>query len=310
MNKLKINIVTDSKMSRTLGFEPGKIPTKIEYVTGEYNYDGLTIFIDKCFDPDQIDILDKIKGKIRCVWMHDPRPINNLQEIRYKNVEKSLDKVDYIFTYDEYLLDKYPEKCVFAADNGTWIQNDNIKIYPKTKLISMIYSWKNWTEGHKLRHEIAEQNIEGLDLYGDGSNHPIQFKEEGIAPYKFSITIENSRAKYYYTEKLLDCLACGTVPIYWGCKNLDNFFDTKGIIQFEEPKELINIFYKIMEPDYYESLMPYIKNNFDKVLEYSIYDDWMYENVYKKILPKYELDKLDKDYRDLTLQEKFPGIKR
>ena len=97
-----------------------------------------------------------------------------------------------------------------------------IKIHEKTKLASMIYSWKNWSPGHKIRHQVADL-VQGLDLYGSGPNNPINFKEEGLKDYYFSITIENSKSKNYFTEKILDCFACGTIPIYWGCPNIGDY---------------------------------------------------------------------------------------
>lgn len=286
MNKLKINIITDSNMSRVLGFEENKIPNKVEYVTGNKNYNGITVFIDKCFDVGEDKIIDEINSTVKCAWFHDPRQINDLQQSRLLNLEKNhLNKLDYIMTYDEYLLDTYPNKCIYTADNGIWIQDENIKIHEKTKLMSMIYSFKNWTEGHRLRHLIAQQNIEGLDLFGDGSSHPVKYKEEALVDYQFSITIENSRSKYYYTEKLLDCFAVGTIPIYWGCKNIDEYFDGRGILKFNDLNELAEIFNHINEePNLYNLMFPYVKNNFEIAKDYIRYEDWIFDNVYKTII--------------------------
>ena len=272
-------------MSRILSFEEGKIPTKIEYVTGNYDYDGISVFIDKCFDLDQIHIVDNVKSKIKCAWMHEPRALSDLVGSRYAVLETFLNKFDYVMTYDEKLLDKYPEKCIFTADNGIWIQDENIRIWDKTRLMSMIYSWKNWSEGHKLRHYIANLNPVGLDLYGGGSNHPVQYKEEALQDYQFSITIENSRSKYYFTEKLLDCFAVGTIPIYWGCKNVGDFFDERGILQFETMEDLVKIFNEINDhPDLYNLMYPFVLENFERAKEYIRYEDWIYKNVYTKIL--------------------------
>jgi hypothetical protein len=285
MEKLKINIVADRQMSRVLHFEEGKTPTKIEYVKDSYDYDGISVFIDKCFDLEQIHIVDSVKSKIKCAWMHEPRALSDLVGSRYAVLETFIHKFDYVMTYDEQLLKKYPNKCIFTADNGIWIQDENIKIWDKTKLMSMIYSWKKWTEGHKLRHLIANQNIEGLDLYGDGSPHPVAYKEEALKDYQYSIAIENSRSKYYFTEKLLDCFAVGTIPIYWGCKNIGKFFDTRGILEFNDLEELAGIFNEISKyPTMYNTMFPFVKENFERAKEFIRYEDWIYKNVYSKML--------------------------
>ena len=48
----------------------------------------------------------------------------------------------------------------------------------------------------------------------------------------FSIAIENSRNGCYFTEKILDCFTTRTVPIYWGCPDIGDYFDMNVIITF------------------------------------------------------------------------------
>jgi len=171
---------------------------------------------------------------------------------------------------------------VYCVDNGIWVSDNMIKLHEKNKLASIIYSWKNDTEGHRLRHIIAK--TDGLDLYGSGAGNIIEFKEEGLADYYFSITIENSKSKYYFTEKIMDCFACGTIPIYWGCENIGDYFDERGIITFTEVSELQEIFNRIGDMDYIESLQPYVKKNLEIVKQYNRYEDWIKENIYDNFL--------------------------
>jgi hypothetical protein len=46
----------------------------------------------------------------------------------------------------------------------------------------------------------------------------------------FSVCIENSSERNYFTEKLIDCFAQKVIPIYWGAPNVSEFFDPDGII--------------------------------------------------------------------------------
>lgn len=48
----------------------------------------------------------------------------------------------------------------------------------------------------------------------------------------FHLVVENVSQRDYFTEKLLDCLLTLTLPIYWGCPNLGEYFDLQGIIHF------------------------------------------------------------------------------
>ena len=42
--------------------------------------------------------------------------------------------------------------------------------------------------------------------------------------YKFAICYENCQnVKGYITEKIFDCFASGTIPIYWGASNVTDY---------------------------------------------------------------------------------------
>jgi hypothetical protein len=38
--------------------------------------------------------------------------------------------------------------------------------------------------------------------------------------------VESSSETEIFTERLIDCLVTKTIPIYWGCPNISDFFDT------------------------------------------------------------------------------------
>jgi hypothetical protein len=83
---------------------------------------------------------------------------------------------------------------------------------------------------------------------------------------------------YYFTEKIIDCFMTGTIPIYYGCPSIENFFDINGIIVFDTVDELENILYNLTEKDYNEKYES-IKNNFEKAKEFLISEDWIYKNT-------------------------------
>jgi hypothetical protein len=69
-----------------------------------------------------------------------------------------------------------------------------------------------------------------------------QTKLDTIARYKFCLAMENSIAPDYVTEKVYDGLLVGTVPIYLGAPNIDDFLPgERSIIKvtdFSGPAEL------------------------------------------------------------------------
>ena len=66
-------------------------------------------------------------------------------------------------------------------------------------------------------------------------------------------------------DKIADAFATCTVPIYWGCDNLeDNGYDSRGVIRFKSIPELINIV-NSLTPETYKKMKPYIQHNYEVV---------------------------------------------
>ena len=102
---------------------------------------------------------------------------------------------------------------------------------PKFKLCSIIVSTKKDLPGHALRHAAVDwSRSSDIDLSVLGRGYqPFELKQEGLLPYHYSVVIENVQEADYFTEKLLDCMLCGTMPIYWGAPNIDEYFDPSGM---------------------------------------------------------------------------------
>src|SRR3989338_887436 len=131
------------------------------------------------------------------------------------------------------------------------------KFYEKTKLISVFCSAKIFTAGHKIRYNFCKKLKnhfkDKLDWYGAGVN-PIENKWDGIAPYKYHITLENSSSPNYWTEKLMDPLMVLTYPIYYGAVNIDEYFNDKQIttIDIKYPKTAIAKIENLINNNVYE----------------------------------------------------------
>jgi hypothetical protein len=99
----------------------------------------------------------------------------------------------------------------------------------------------------------------------------------------FNISIENLQHTNWFTEKLIDVLRTGTVPIYWGCPNIGDFFNIKGFIIVNSLEDIVNVVNNLTEDDY-TSRLEYIKENFDKALQYCSNLFERVDNEIKKLL--------------------------
>jgi hypothetical protein len=251
---------------------PNKISSYLKLLTNQTRFDGISIFQD---DVIETEAYKHIESKYKIGWLLETKEV---YPQRYNNFENYKDNYDFILTHNQELLDKYPNNTKFIPFGGCWVRDYNFKVYPKNKLTSMVYSNKQYLTGHKLRHQVAQNLGSHIDLFGLGTNRPIELKEDALIDYHYSIVIENSKTENYFTEKLLDCLAVGTMPIYWGCSNLDKFFNLDGIITFNTLEELNSII-STLTPELYQSKIEAIKENLELSKQYNITEDWIYKNV-------------------------------
>jgi hypothetical protein len=75
----------------------------------------------------------------------------------------------------------------------------------------------HWWEGARYRDDVA------LPTYLDS-------KVVGLESYKFVVAFENSPAIGYFTEKMVDAVLAGAIPIYWGSSDLFKYLDEKSFV--------------------------------------------------------------------------------
>ena len=212
-----------------------------------------------------ISQLDSYPNCIRCAWVIEPEIINGED---YSNVIKNQEKYDYIFLHDLRKKNEInPNKFFYVPHGGTHLRQEDINIHEKNKLVSYIFSHKQWNSFHSFRHRIYSEIKDKVDSYGTGCNRGIQYKSEGLNDYCFSIAMENFDSDGLFTEKVLDCFLTGTIPIFYGAKNIGDYFNKDGFFQFETLGELQTILDSLTFEKYNE-MKKYVGENFDKAKEY------------------------------------------
>ena len=206
---------------------------------------------------------------------------------KHKGLNKDF---DLIFTYDEEILNKYENARFVPLCASVWygkeigggiITGDAFKY--KTKNISILSSDKVMCELHKTRIQMAIKCKQlGLaDTYGtfDGGN--LLKTAETLTDYRYSIAIENIISPLFFTEKITNCFAAMTVPIYIGATDINNFFNPDGIIKInpDDIDNLENVLKQCSEKDYLERL-PAIIDNYNRVFEVSDISYCLYKECF------------------------------
>ena len=143
---------------------------------------------------------------------------------------------------------------------------------PKTKILSVISSSKAMSEGHRKRLDFAKRLKihfgDKVDLFGRDLNE-IEDKWDALADYQYHVALENSAVNDYWTEKLSDAFLAACHPIYYGCPNINRYFDRASLtpIELEHPERAIAVIESCIEQKRYESSEQKIWEAREKVLD-------------------------------------------
>jgi hypothetical protein len=163
---------------------------------------------------------------------------------------------------------------------STWIKPEHYNIeYDKKLQVSHLCGILNKTYGHSLRHELLFREFEILTdtkfyrTYGDRFNMDTvsQDKVDVFGNSMYGVAIENSNTHNYFTEKLTDLFLLKTIPIYWGCSNIGDFFDVEGIIQVQNVDDIIKKANKL-DINYYNERKEVINKNWLMAKDYLDYE--------------------------------------
>ena len=209
-------------------------------------------------------------------WITESRDIDRKSYDTFlANIDDLLPRFKYVFTNSRDLL-TIDERIKWVPGNYTWVAKPMVYEH-KVNLVSMITSSKVMCSGHRKRLELAISLKDSVDLYGRG-HRPIAAKEQGLASYLFSIAHENASYSGYFTEKVLDCFATGTIPIYWGDPDIGQIFNMDGIIMLDD----FNI--NDLSPELYYSKIDAVKENCDIVKDnFMLIEDYMYDKYLRPL---------------------------
>ena len=176
--------------------------------------------------------LKKIDKKKIIIFPREPRAFFN-PKFNQKNWF-TYDNIHHVVTYPQFILKTYDE-----------LKSLKYKDLEKNKILSTVTSHKLHTICSKKRVEFIKKfnskYPDSLDIYGSGWDSNVKnykgslggyhistnfetSKFDGLKNYKYSLCFENSSEKNYFSEKFTDCILSWTIPIYFGCINIEEYF--------------------------------------------------------------------------------------
>lgn len=203
----------------------------------ESNYGNTKdIYITEKNDYTHVIILNNAMPKLKNIPKENVVGLA-LEPPQFLNITREF--VDYAEKYiGKYFIgEKYTLPSPFMEHHGYMWHIPPMKSYfsNKPNIMSIMVSQKSFAPGHIYRHELVKRILNSplpIDIMGRGCQYyrndsRIKGEFNRLEPYlsyQFHIAIENFALNHYYSEKIMDPLFCGTVPVYLGCKNIGNYF--------------------------------------------------------------------------------------
>jgi len=127
-------------------------------------------------------------------------------------------RISYYQTLNK-IKNKVPfAKKKFALMISQHLENSNKTIIYKS-LQSIGHVESIIREGRHIKNKSCYNSTEILELFNQ---------------YKFIVVCENSHTSGYITEKIFNCFLAGSIPIYDGAPNVNNWINPKSMISFDE----------------------------------------------------------------------------
>ena len=194
----------------------------------------------------------------------------------------------YIFTFSETLLETIPNARFFPACASPWYGKpigggslSQSAYTMKCHNVSIVSSEKCETIQHQFRLELARklEKYEGVSCFGTYNGGELVNINDSLQNYRFSFAIENDIKPLFFTERITNCFAAMTIPIYSGASRIGEFFNLDGIILLKSSDidNIDSILLQCTEEEYYRRLSAVI-DNYYRVQKYLNVNDWLYLN--------------------------------
>ena len=205
---------------------------------------------------------------------------------------------DLILCTDKELLETCSNAILFPY-GGTWLNKieiqtpDSLGVYEegiehkfidKQFRVSFLTTSHFGMRGYEMRKQIwnNKKHITTPTVFWSSSRFPTTGRgfsdtlHDGFIPNdlkdnlfysQFSVVVENCIQENYFSEKLIDTLLTKTIPIYFGCPNIGKYFDTEGMLIFNDFDEFLQIINNLDETSY-EKMKEKVELNFQMAKQY------------------------------------------
>ena len=223
------------------------------------------IVLHKPSNKDLKKLLKYPKQKLFLILLEPPTVAPEYYESKYHNLfGKIFIMIDDYVNSTKYIKLHFPQPDLQVQPGLS---------FSAKKLCTLIASNKSSSHASELYsarkeviHFFEHTAPQDFDFYGNGWNKtqyrtyqgsPLM-KKEVLQKYKFCMCYENMKdVNGYITEKIFDVFTAGTVPVYWGAKNISSFIPQNCFIDrrlFKTNNEMYSFLKSVTEEQYNQYL--------------------------------------------------------
>jgi hypothetical protein len=167
-----------------------------------------------------------------------------------ENIIPDFSEADYSLSQAHiFYLDRYFKYPIFIAHLKKFInyKAQNIRSFTnhsiKTKFCAAVISNSRNFTSFRMKFIKKLNEYKHVDMGGTYLNNvggKVKNKIQFLSSYKFSISMENSNGDGYSSEKIIESLIAGTIPIYYGDYLIDEYINPKVYIMIKGQKDIKN----------------------------------------------------------------------
>ena len=266
--KKKIKIYHKNINMRWINLIKEDVKDSIEIEIDENNPDYLIYATFGCEH-----VLNKYNNTVKIAFFTE----NQLPDLNFADYALGFGHLNHLdryftFPYIVYLLSLKNR----TSEDFKKVRDNVLNSPTRKKFCAAVISNPIGLRFHFMKKLNKYKTIDNGGRHHNNVGGPVKNKKEFLMQYKFSIGMENSEADGYASEKIIDALWAGTIPIYYGDYTIDEYINPKTYI-------LIRGNYEMNEKIEYIKRIDNDDNLYRSILKEKVFvDDFFVDNITKE----------------------------
>lgn len=171
-----------------------------------------------------------------------------------ENIQANWNEADYALTHERVWNERHwraPLWRQFYDPDFTKVDRDFSLVQKRVdRFCNFIYSNDRAKERIEFFHKLSShKHVDSGGRLLNNIGGPVQDKRAYLARCKFTIAFENESHPGYATEKIIEPLLMGSIPIYWGDPQIEDDFNPDCLINVHRFRSFEDVIQRVLEID-------------------------------------------------------------